>query len=302
MRFFRAAAATAAIVLAGSVAGASAAGAAPPAPDLVVTSVAWAPTALVTGQQVRFSATIVNRGNAATPAGVVHGVGFQVDGVLRTWSDDWTASLAPGQSVTLTAVGGRSAATWSATSGDHRIRAFVDDAQRMAESNERNNTLDGSFAVASGLALRMRGADVVTTVAPNSKDTVTATSLVGFPFAGCFTADGVLVDGSERKLPQASVGNGSYYPGGGSFGDAGLGQVPASGRSTEVRVGLGFGQLLRQYQGHFAFTCAAGQSPNFTRFQGTSVTTTQFLSKGDHVPTDVKLATVTAPIDMDFDV
>jgi len=299
MKHVRAAAVVAAAVLAGSLTGASSVSAAPARPDLVVTGVTWAPTALVAGQAVRFTATVANRGTAATPAGVVIGVGFQVDGVLRTWSDDSTASLAPGAQRTLTATGGPGGATWAAVTGEHRVRAFVDDAHRIAEASEGNNVLDRTLGVAAGLALRLRGTAVATTVAAAPRDTVTATSMSGNVFAGCFNADHVLVAGSERYLQPATVGNDVFAPGAGPFGSDGLAQVPASTASTQLATRLGFGSVLRSYQGHFPFTCADGATADFTRFQATSVRTTRWLGTST---AGAEVGRAVLPVDVDLDV
>ncbi len=301
MKVTGAAALAAATVLTSTVVAAAPGSAAAPQPNLVVTAVTWAPTAPVAGQQVRFTATIENRGNAATPAGVVHGVGFQVDGVLRTWSDDFRGTLQPGQRTTLSAVGGPAGATWPAVAGPRTVRAHVDDAKRIAESNEGDNVLDRRLDVAPGLSLRVRGGDVVTTVAANSRATVTATSMTGGVYGGCFTAGGTLVDGSERYLQEFTVGNDTFSPGAGSFGYVGLAEVPASRTATALRTELGFGQLLRSYQGHFPFTCAAGSAPGFSRFQARSVRTTQWYgSMGGGAGAQV--ATATAAVDVDLDV
>jgi hypothetical protein len=118
-----------------------------PQPDLVVTSVTWSPTSPAAGNAVAFTATVKNQGAAATPAGTILGVAFQVDGTSVTWSDTDTTSLAAGASVTLTANGGTSGATWAATAGSHTIVANVDDVNRIAESNESNNTLSAAMTV-----------------------------------------------------------------------------------------------------------------------------------------------------------
>jgi hypothetical protein len=116
-------------------------------PDLVVTSLSWAPTAPATGSAVRFTATIKNQGTGATPAGVKHGIAFFVDGRQVNWSDTDTASLAPGASITLTANGGPAAlATWKATAGNHTVQAYVDDSKLITETNETNNTLSKPLA------------------------------------------------------------------------------------------------------------------------------------------------------------
>jgi hypothetical protein len=106
---------------------------------------------------------VKNQGTGATPAGVVIGVAFYVDGTEVTWSDNDSTSLAPGASVTLTADNGSSGvATWPATSGSHTLEAYVNDIGRFAESNTNNNTLSESFTVGSssggqGVALPFYG-------------------------------------------------------------------------------------------------------------------------------------------------
>jgi hypothetical protein len=292
----KAAVVAAGVAVIGSIAGAGAVAAAPKAPDLVVTGVQWAPDP-VAGEKVLFTATIKNTGNAPTPAGVIHGVGFQLDGKLVTWADAWTQSLQPGQWVTVTAVGGPTGqATWTATAGNHRLRAFVDDAKRMSESNEGNNTLDTTLTVGAGMTHRIQSGNVVTSLTPVDSSTLTATSVTGNAYAGCFTADGALVDGTERYLQTRSVGNDTFAIG--SKWQDGLAQVPAG--ATSSRTWVSFSQLIYGYQGHFPIDCAAGQTPNFTRFEATSVKTTRWL--GAIGAQGRQLASVTTPVDVDFDV
>lgn len=122
-------------------------------PDLVVSNLTWTPSSVGTSTAVSFSATITNQGSAASPAGVKHGVAFLVDGTEVNWSDNDTASLPAGSSITLTANGGPTgAATWSATAGTHTVQAYVDDSKLISESNETNNTLSRSLTVASTTA------------------------------------------------------------------------------------------------------------------------------------------------------
>jgi hypothetical protein len=124
----------------------------PPAPDLVVTDVSWSPAHPEAGQSVLFSATISNQGTAATPGGVIHGVGFSVDGSVVCWAAGHSASIAPGDSVTVTADGGFSGPAWTAAPGAHSLMANVDDVNRMTESDEGNNTRTETLTVSgSGL-------------------------------------------------------------------------------------------------------------------------------------------------------
>ena len=95
-----------------------------------------------------FSAVVKNQGAGPTPAGVIVGVGFSVDGTEVTWSDTDTTSLASGATVSLTANSGPyNVNTWTAISGTHRVGAYVDDVNRISESNENNNQLTASLTV-----------------------------------------------------------------------------------------------------------------------------------------------------------
>jgi len=133
------------------IAGAGAASAAPTAlPDLVVSGIAAVST--TAGSPVTFSATLTNRGRAATPAGVTQGVAFAVDGTVVTWSAERTAPLAPGASALVHASGGPSGPTWTATAGRHVVTAVVDDVFRIRESDERNNTRTRTITVGAAAA------------------------------------------------------------------------------------------------------------------------------------------------------
>ena len=118
--------------------------------DLIVTSISWTPTTLSSGAHVVFSCVVKNQGSVATPAGTIVGAQFAIDGVTSpiTWSDTNTASLAPGASVTLTANNGTNAVNyWPAVSGSHTVQAWVDDVNRIAESNENNNKTTAPITV-----------------------------------------------------------------------------------------------------------------------------------------------------------
>ncbi|MBS0425144.1 MAG: right-handed parallel beta-helix repeat-containing protein [Proteobacteria bacterium] len=104
-------------------------------PDVIVTQVSYA--------NGIFTSTIKNQGAAATPTGVTIGVGYSVDGNYATWGDV-TSPLAAGASVTIGTRGG----SYAITKGVHTVTAYVDDANRFAESNENNNQL--SQVITSG--------------------------------------------------------------------------------------------------------------------------------------------------------
>jgi phosphatidylinositol-3-phosphatase len=119
--------------------------------DLVVTNISWTPTNPSVGTPVTFSATIKNQGTGSSPNGVVHGIAFKVDGTEVNWSDNNTTALAPGTSRTQSANNGVSGvATWTMTTGSHQVLAYVDDVNRIAESNETNNTLTVTVPLTTG--------------------------------------------------------------------------------------------------------------------------------------------------------
>jgi hypothetical protein len=120
-------------------------------PDVIVTSVGWAPNPAFANSNITFRATVKNQGTAPTPSGVVLGVGFSIDGGPNvSWSGSHTASLLPGDSVTLTADGGPTGSTWKATAGFHTFTATADDVNRFPESNENNNSLTVNLPISTG--------------------------------------------------------------------------------------------------------------------------------------------------------
>jgi hypothetical protein len=67
-------------------------------------------------------------------------VRFEIDGQLVTWSDNSTASLAAGASRTVTANSGpQGSAGWVTNGAIHRVGAWVDDVNRLADVNRNNN-------------------------------------------------------------------------------------------------------------------------------------------------------------------
>lgn len=112
--------------------------------DMVVTGITMNPVNPSVNQATTFSATIKNQGTSATPAGVVNGVRFTVDGSSNTSSSSNTASIPVGGSVTVTA-----STAWTATSGMHTIDAWVNSGALYPESNTSNNHLSGTFNVAA---------------------------------------------------------------------------------------------------------------------------------------------------------
>jgi hypothetical protein len=121
-------------------------------PDLAINDISWSPASPTAGDSVIFSATVVNQGSVATPAGVVHGVSFSVNGQEHSWNLSDTASLAPGASRVITANSGSSgSAIWPAVSGAHQVIATVDQDDLIAETNEANNTFTETISVAEAV-------------------------------------------------------------------------------------------------------------------------------------------------------
>lgn len=112
-------------------------------PDLSVTTYSMSPSAPRAGNRITFSGTIRNNGSVATPSNVVHSIAFSVDGTLRSQSTNNTSSLGAGASRTQAAGN-----TWTATAGTHTLLVRVDDANRLSEGTESNNTRSFTFTVA----------------------------------------------------------------------------------------------------------------------------------------------------------
>lgn len=263
-------------------------------PDLVVTSTQWAPVQAVAGQQVRFTATITNKGKSPTPEGVISGVAFAVDGKLQTWSDTTTSAIQPGQSVKVTANSGPTASpTWQATAGRHTLRAFVDDAARIKETREDNNTRSVTFDVAAGLSVQTSAGGFLVQMAKSPGPTLLTTSVTGDAYAGCFAADGSLTEGSERFVTTFTVGRDvpNY---GGKFFD-GMSSVAAG--VTRQQVDVDFSRMIyaNQIQYPWVLGCAAGTTPGWTGFHAGSVTVTRW--PGELGTSGPKLAQVTKPLD-----
>jgi hypothetical protein len=110
-------------------------------PDLVVESITWDPLQPKAGDEVRFSGTVANRGNAPTPD-VTLGLTFSVNDTTVCWSDNSHEPLAPGARRTLiTNDGPGGKATWTCAEGTFQIKAIVDDLNRIQEANKGNNSL-----------------------------------------------------------------------------------------------------------------------------------------------------------------
>jgi subtilase family serine protease len=100
-------------------------------PDLTVSSLTWSPLNFSDGQVVTFNASIINVGLGNSTRNFY--TRFLLDGV--DIGGPYNDGLASGNSSSVTQ-------TWTATPGDHTIKAVVDYWNSVTESNETNNTLE----------------------------------------------------------------------------------------------------------------------------------------------------------------
>jgi hypothetical protein len=120
-------------------------------PDLTPVSISWDPATVSSGTAVNFKVKVKNIGQGATPAGVIIGGVFAIDGNNVNWSDTHDTALAAGDSVVLAANNGvNGTPVWIATPGKHTVTFLVDDINRITESNEDNNLYTTTICVAGG--------------------------------------------------------------------------------------------------------------------------------------------------------
>lgn len=155
-------------------------------PDLVVLSVSAAPANPAPGQPVTFSATVQNQGAVATPDSTVVGVGFYVNGGGST---SWVTypKLQPGQIVTLTANDGPGGSPfWTATTGTHALVAIVDDANRISEAAENNNSTMMPLFIGSTNGTNVAEVPTVKIQRVNGQMKITWDSIPGRIYQPCY--------------------------------------------------------------------------------------------------------------------
>ena len=104
------------------------------APDLVVQSISWLPTKPSKGDSIVFSVTVKNQGNSKSRSTILN---FFIDGNSRGYQDIF--SLDPGNTTAKTY-------SWVAQTGQHTIKAVIDETDRVKEANETNNELTVTFS------------------------------------------------------------------------------------------------------------------------------------------------------------
>ena len=106
-----------------------------------MTDINYSPNLPSAGENVSFRATIKNISKGTSLEGIAIKVEFSIDGVsMILWSDNYTHSIAPGQSVTLTVNMGDSGVVWNAIEGTLTVKAVVNAGNTIFESNTQNNS------------------------------------------------------------------------------------------------------------------------------------------------------------------
>ncbi len=112
-------------------------------PDLVVSDIQLTETENQIGDESHLLVRVRNIGTAPTKRGDTVGVAFSVDGTRVAWSDTFRYTIPAGGFAILRSNSGPDRkGTWKVASGTHTLRAVVDDASRIAESNENNNSAE----------------------------------------------------------------------------------------------------------------------------------------------------------------
>ena len=142
-----------------------------------------------------FSAVVKNQGTVATPVGKVIGVGYFVNGIQRTWGAVNTP-LAAGASVTVgTSLIGVQSGPYTIPNGTHNIRAWVDDVNRFAESDEGNNHLTKTITIGSSSTT----ANVAPTISGTPATKVTKSTAYSFTPSATDTNGDTLTSAIQNK-------------------------------------------------------------------------------------------------------
>jgi subtilase family serine protease len=167
----------------------------PIGPDLIVESIDWSHNDPPVGETVTFTVTVQNNGGSRADASLVH---IYIDDTPRGYQD--IPETDPGTKIIRTF-------DWKVTAGTHSIRAVIDEANLIAETNETNNE------TLIGYPMPDLTFEAVTwsPVNPALGDKVTLTAYVknkGSHQAGgfqlCFYVDDSAAD--YREIPQLDAG------------------------------------------------------------------------------------------------
>ncbi len=104
------------------------------APDLVVLSISWTPTGPSKGDSVVFRVTVKNQGNSRSGSSRLI---LYIDGISRGYKDIYPIDPANTSSTTY---------NWVAQTGQHTIKAIIDEPRQVEEGNEANNEYNATFS------------------------------------------------------------------------------------------------------------------------------------------------------------
>ena len=104
------------------------------ASDLLVSSISWSPSNPSKGDNIVFTVTVRNQGNAPSRSTKLN---LYIDGNTRGYQDIYP--IDPGNTMTSTY-------SWVAQTGQHAIKAVIDETHQVKEANELNNELTRTFS------------------------------------------------------------------------------------------------------------------------------------------------------------
>jgi len=104
------------------------------APDLIVKSITWLPENPSRGDAIVFNVNVKNQGGFESHTTKVQ---FYIDGIFRGSQD--VAGIDPGGTITTTF-------NWIVMSGQHIVKAVIDESNNVKESDETNNELEINFS------------------------------------------------------------------------------------------------------------------------------------------------------------
>lgn len=113
----------------------------PPGPDLVLIDLSWLPHSPSDGEEVSFIVSIENQGAIPDPG--PDGTGALTPGVVLFVDNEKIAS----SSVKILSTEAVAVVPWTASIGDHTVRAVVDWAMTELETNETNNAMASNMSV-----------------------------------------------------------------------------------------------------------------------------------------------------------
>lgn len=182
--------------------------------SLVIRSISWSKPGrdgdgIRPGDQVVFSAVIVNNGTEATPD-IKHGLLFEYTGNggwdPKFWCDQHKTGLKPGETATLTCNGGTNGANWSALEGTSPFYVRLDDQNELGLKDKAGATVVNPLEVEIASAPREveqhgqpTGADNITTAVSDVPDAAEGDDV-------WYTIQGIRV--AEPSAPGVYIHNG----------------------------------------------------------------------------------------------